>query len=384
MTGIVKVFRRRFERVRMLKNLVWAAAAIGLCSADKASADGQTGADRAVPRYAHIIVVFEENKNYEQILSPAAAPHIAKLAETYGNATQFFGEVHPSEANYVALVGGDTFGIHDDDAFYCHAGAVDPFCAGAAQPGYADHTVKAAHLGQQLEAAGLTWKGYYEDLPEAGALAVVASNPKFDDGTRKTALYASKHSGFINFASVQHDPKRAEHMVDFHQLDADLAADRLPAFALVVPNQCNEMHGLHGPNLPPGCEGQDVPALIKRGDGVVGDLVERIQKTAAWKSRDNVAIVITFDEGSGKTREGCCAVTPQAPSNFGGGHIPTLVITNHGPRGLRDGTPYNHYSLLRTIEDAFGLAEHLGHAAEGDKGVVPMTPLFQTSDRPAR
>jgi arylsulfatase A-like enzyme len=91
-----------------------------------------------------------------------------------------------------------------------------------------------------------------------------------------------------------------------------------------------------------------------------------------------MAIVITFDEGAGKTREGCCAVTPDAASNFGGGHIPTLVITNHGPRGVRDDTPYNHYSLLRTLEDAFGLTEHLGHAADSAKGVRPMTRLFAT------
>jgi hypothetical protein len=332
--------------------------------------------DRAVPRYAHIIVIYEENKNYAQILDPTMAPNISALAASYGNATQFFGEVHPSEANYVALLGGDTFGIHDDDAFFCHAGVVDPFCAGASASGYVDHTITARHLGQQLEAAGLTWKGYYEDLPQAGSLAVTASDPAFDNHTRKTALYASKHSGFINFASVQHDPKRAERLVDFHQLDADLAANRLPNFALVVPNQCNEMHGLHGPNLPAGCDGADLAALIHRGDQVTGDLVKRIQATRQWSSAENVAIVITFDEGAGKTREGCCAVTPDAPSNFGGGHIPTIVITNHGPHGVRDDTPYNHYSLLRTIEDAFGISEHLGHAADTDKGVVPMARLF--------
>ena len=69
-------------------------------------------------------------------------------------------------------------------------------------------------------------------------------------------------------------------------------------------------------------------------------------------------------------------VTPDASSNFGGGHIPTIVITNHGPRGVRDDTPYNPYSLLRTLEDAFGITQRLGHAADGRKGVRAMTPLF--------
>jgi phospholipase C len=337
-----------------------------------------------VPGYAHIVVIVEENKNYDQIVNPALAPNLAGLAAGFGDAARFYAEAHPSEPNYVALVGGDTFGIHDDDAFYCHAGMAEPACAGSAAPGYVDHAVKARHLGQQLEAVGKTWKGYYEDLPAAGSLAVTASDPAFDDRTRLTALYASKHSGFMNFVSVQQDPKRAEHIVDFHQLDADLASGKLPNFALIVPNQCNEMHGLHGPNLPAGCDASEVVSLIRRGDQVAGELVRKIQASAQWRLAENFAIVITFDEGSGRGREGCCAVTPDAPSNFGGGHIPTIVITNHGPRGVRDDTAYNHYSLLRTIEDAFGISEHLAHAADTDKGVVPMVKLFETPAAPAQ
>jgi hypothetical protein len=328
----------------------------------------------AIPRYAHIFVIVEENKEYDQILDPATAPNIAGLAAKYGNATKFYGEVHPSEANYVALLGGDTFGIHDDDGFSCKAGDKDPFCGGSSAPGYPDHTTHTPHLGMQLEAEGLTWKAYLENLPQPGSLAFTASDPALDDGTRKTALYASKHTGFDNFAQVQADPRRAEKLVGFDQLDRDLASGHLPSFALIVPNQCNEMHGLVGPKVPPACS--EKAALIRRGDEEVGDLVRRLQATAAWRSKDNVAIVVTFDEGSGGDRQGCCAMTPDATSNFGGGHIPTIVITNHGPRGVADPTPYNHYSLLRTMEEAFGVKGRLGHAADTDKGVVTMTPLF--------
>ena len=350
-----------------------AAAALAAIGAVAAAADLE-----GVPRYDYVFVIVEENKDYAQILDPAAAPNIAGLAAAHGDASQFYAEVHPSEANYVAMLGGDTFGIHDDDAYYCRAGSTRPMCDGAAAPGYADHTIRARHLGDQLAAARLTWKGYYEDLPTPGSLAVTAGDPRFDDGTRKTALYAAKHSGFINFADVQSDPRRADHIVGFDQLRRDLASGQLPSFALIVPNQCNEMHGLHGPGVPADCNGDDKAALIRRGDKVAGDLVRQIQATPSWKGRGNVAVVITFDEGSGKSREGCCAVTPDAASNFGGGHIPTVVITNHGPRGVRDEEPYNHYSLLRTVEDAFGLKDHLGHAADTDKGVKPMVKLFRT------
>jgi phosphatidylinositol-3-phosphatase len=336
-------------------------------------------ADLAMPRYQHILVIMDENKDYDQIFNPANAPNITSLAKAYGNATNFFAEVHPSEANYVALIGGDTFGIHDDDGYYCKAGNTDAMCAGSSAPGYANHTVDAPNLATQLAQAGLAWKGYYESIPSPGSGATLASDPAFDNGSKKTALYASKHSGFMNFASVQNDPGRAEHIVGFDQLNTDLRANTLPNFAFIVPNQCNDMHGLAGANVPANCTHGSETALIQRGDAVIGELVHKIQATRAWSSPENVAIVITFDESGGDQRAGCCGYDPASTANFGGGHIPTIVITNHGPRGLSDPTPYSHYSLLRTIEDAFGIRQYLGHAAQSDKGVTPMSPLFATS-----
>jgi hypothetical protein len=55
------------------------------------------------------------------------------------------------------------------------------------------------------------------------------------------------------------------------------------------------------------------------------------------------------------------------------------VIANHGPRRFEDPTPYNHYSLLRTIESGYGLSDYVGHAADVAGGVVTMTPLFAIS-----
>jgi len=337
----------------------------------------QAGSEVSLPTYSHIFVIIEENKDFDQIVGGTVAPHIAEMARSYGIATHFYGEVHPSEANYVALLGGDTFGIHDDDAYYCHAGMSDPHCQGSGAQDYANHTVYSAFLGSQLEAKGLTWKGYYEDLPEPGSLVVEAGSVTSAGGLRHVPFYASKHSGFLNFAAVQSDPHRNAKLVGFDQLKADIDSDHLPSFALIVPNQCNEMHGIGGDGLPAYCQG--TAQLIARGDEVINDMVVKLMKTKTWKSKDNVAIVITFDEGTGGDREGCCGVTPKAPSNYGGGHIPTLVLTNHGPRGVSDSTPYSHYSLLRTFEDLFGLGEHLGHAGDKDAGVVTMAPLFATS-----
>jgi len=285
--------------------------------------------DLRVPRYAHIFVIVDENKSYERIMNGLDAPAIAALAKQYGNATRFSAETHPSEPNYVAIVGGSTFGITDDGAF--------------SSPG---HTIDAPNLATQLQSAGLTWKGYYESLPAPGSLAV------------SSGLYASKHSGFLNFLSVQQDPHRSGHLVDFPQMDKDLRSGDIPNFALIVPNLCDDMHGAIG-GSPFSC--WTTRGLIRRGDNEIKALVGEIMASAAWRSRENAAIVITFDEGDG--------------SGAGGGRIPTIVVTNHGPRHATDPAPYTHYSLLRTIEDAFGIHVYLAHA--GDAGTVPMLPLFQ-------
>jgi phosphatidylinositol-3-phosphatase len=286
--------------------------------------------DLRVPRYAHIFVIVDENKSFERIMNGKDAPAIAAFAKQYGSATHFYAETHPSEPNYVAIVGGATFGIADDA----------PFTA----PG---HTIEGPNLATQLESAHLAWKGYYESLPEPGSLAV------------RSGLYASKHSGFINFRSVQQHPQRRDHLVDFLQLHSDLVSGNIPNFALIVPNLCNDMHGAIG-NTPLDC--WTVGGLIRRGDNEIKVLAGEIMASRTWSSRANAAIVITFDEGD-----------REEPA---GGHIPTIVVTNHGPRGVADPTPYNHYSLLRTIEDAFGIHNYLRHA--GDASAVPMLPLFQT------
>ena len=60
---------------------------------------------------------------------------------------------------------------------------------------------------------------------------------------------------------------------------------------------------------------------------------------------------------------------------FGGGLVPAIVIARNGVSGLKDATPYNHYSLLRTIEQVWGLG-YPGYAADG-ANVSSMTRLLQ-------
>jgi hypothetical protein len=339
----------------------------------------------AVPHYAHIFVIIEENHTTDEIVPSKAAPNLTRLAQSYGYAWRFYAERHPSEPNYVAILGGNTFGIRDDDAFWCKPGAKDTACPHSAEPGYVDHTVTATSLIDQLTQHGLSWKGYFEDIPAGGSH--VLRWPEQAAGGKPAGLYTAKHNGFMNFRNVQTDPALNTKTVGFDVLERDLASGNVPNYAQIVPNQCDDMHGLPaGPDVPADCTYDAGDKLISRGDSAAARLVAEILRSPVWSRSDNSATVITFDEGDpshpGGHAAGCCGSTPADPDNPGGGWIPTIVITNHGPRGLTDLNPYNHYSLLRTTEDAFGLGAHLGHADDTAHRVLDMTALFSVRPTP--
>jgi hypothetical protein len=110
-------------------------------------------AQTTVPGYKHIFVIMEENHSYEEIIgnpNDPAAPNLYRLADTYGLATNYSGVTHPSEPNYVALIGGSNFQVTNDD------------------PYTPTNTVDAPSLASQLDAAGLSWKAYEQSLPYAG------------------------------------------------------------------------------------------------------------------------------------------------------------------------------------------------------------------------
>jgi hypothetical protein len=338
-----------------------------------------------MPPYAHVFVIIEENHTTDEIVPSDRAPNITGFAQHYGYSWRFYAETHPSEPNYVAILGGDTFGIKDDDAFWCKPKMKDPACPNAAKPGYVDHTVSAPSLVSQLAAHHLTWKGYFEDIPAPGSRVYRWPADDLTVAGKPAGLYAVKHNGFMNFRDVQNDPALVQKIVGFDVLERDLASGNLPNYAQIVPNQCNDMHGLSGTNVPADCNLHSDAKLIARGDAVAAKLVAEIMKSPFWSRSGNNAIVITFDENdtehAGGHAAGCCG-DPKDPNNPGGGWIPTIVITNNGPRGLTELTPFNHYSLLRTTEVGFGIKEHLARAGDDAHRVLPMTALFYPRDNP--
>ena len=110
--------------------------------------------------------------------------------------------------------------------------------------------------------------------------------------------------------------------------------------------------------------------LLPAGDAYVSATVNAIMGSPAWKQGNN-AIVVTWDEDDYSTAAGCC----DSPPGDGGGHVPTIVITDHGARSMVDGTAYNHYSLLQTIQIAFRLG-CLQYTCD-TPNVQPLAPLFR-------
>jgi hypothetical protein len=352
--------------MRLKHIAVGAMAVAGVVWFAMPGASSASTTNSAIPRYQHIVEIMMENTSYSTIIGNPLAPNLNALASEYGLATNYFGVTHPSEPNYVANIGGSFFGIQDDNQFYCtpDLASTDPNCAGTT----VDHTITAQSLAGQLTAAGLTWRGYFQSLPPIPPTGVIKTGPDangpytFKSPSNSVALYASKHNPFVNFTDSQ---DALANMVPDTQLAADLAAGHLADYSLIVPDQCHDMHGTGG------CS--ETNGLISAGDSYVGATVSAIMASKAWQKGRN-AIVITWDEDDfsdeNQPGTGCCGADP------GGGHVVTIVITNktnHYP--VTDNTPYNHYSLLLSIEDAFRLP-CLEHACDAAADVRPMTPLF--------
>jgi phosphatidylinositol-3-phosphatase len=245
----------------------------------------------AMPAFGHIYIIVMENKEYGSIVGRADAPFLNSLIAQYGLATNYAGVAHPSEPNYLALFSGSTQGATDDGVY----------------------NLSSQNLADQIEARGKTWRVFAENVPMGcftGAVGV-----KGEDGL---GVYARKHNPAISFTDISQSPERCADITDLTHFDPAAAH-----YALIVPNLCHDMHD----------------CSVAVGDSFLKGFVPRITGSQAWQ--EGGVLFITWDEGSTNLR--------------GGGRVPLLVISNQVPRGFRSAVEYNHYSLLRTVEDAWGL-----------------------------
>ncbi|HKF78935.1 MAG TPA: alkaline phosphatase family protein [Candidatus Dormibacteraeota bacterium] len=336
---------------RSLPAVLTGAVATVLVAATTAVAAPVSGSAAAVPRYDHIFLIVEENHGFADVIGNPAAPNLNHLAQTFGLATRYFGVSHPSEPNYVALMGGSAFGVASDDPFYINR-------------------IAKPSLVSQLDGAGISWKAYLQGLPHP-AYKSICYPARCNGAPDEDPLYVSKHDAIQNFTTSLNDRDWAR-QVPIEQLSDDLASGNVPAFDYVIPDECHDEHG-----DPPYCLDSGNPGdpqdqkLVSIGDRYLGDLVSMITHASFWATGNN-AVAIAYDEGDDNV--GCCDAGNSDPNGSGGGQVATIVVTNHGRRGFQDPTPYNHFSMLQTIQQAFGLG-CLAFTCD-TANVKPLAPLF--------
>lgn len=267
--------------------------------------------------FQHVFVIMMENTGYADLIGNSNAPWINFAAANYGLATMYRGVSHPSQPNYIAATSGSTNGVADDN----------------------DTTINVANIVDQVEASGRTWKAYMQSM----SLCLT----KLDHACGNQ-LYERKHNPFVSYQDVQSSPSRMANIVDFSQLDADLASGSVASYVWISPDQCNDMHGRGGPPSDP-CNFGNVPGLIATGDAFLSATVGKIMASPAWNG--NSVIFVTWDESDFPFNDvsGCCDAVP------GGGHVVTLVISHSDHAARSSSVAYNHYSMLTTIQQGWQL-----------------------------
>jgi hypothetical protein len=269
-----------------------------------------------------IFLILMENHNWADFKGSASAPYVQTLLTTGAHAEQYFNPfgIHPSEPNYIWLEAGDNLGILGDS---------DPVI---------NHKSETDHLVTLLEAAGLSWRSYQEDI--SGTDCPLAG----------VAKYAPKHNPMVFFDDVTNSndpmaPRCIEHVRPYDELAADLTADTVADYNFLTPNLCDDGHDSCAPTSNP----------VKQTDDWLSAHVPAILASKAY-DRGGV-VIITWDEGEG-----------------GDGPIGLIVLAKDAKPGYSNMIKYDHSSTLKSVEEILGVTPLLRHA--GDASTNDLADLF--------
>jgi hypothetical protein len=422
-----------------------------------------------IPRYDHIFIIMLENKATSSIKGSPWAPKINAYLNAGNQFISYFATGNPSEPNYTALGGADDWGIVDDNQWNCGATGAnavqDTVIPTNAVPGLAKspftnpcvqstnhNIVSRANMFNAITSGGMTWRTYSESMnpgqdfriDSVADAAVTATDDVYPPGTAggnivtqgdpnlvlplPAQLYRTKHHPGMAYQNVRSAAEfnssnrtlgggqwdaalmnstdyaiPAGYNID--QFGADLQSGDIGNLNFVIPDQCDDMHGItvkgtdsvtHATVTASDCSSvaNNVPVatggnIITRGDNYTDKVIQKIQASPIWQNPDKrVAIVIMFDEGNATAGfNSCCGWNPDKAStpvivnpliqnadgtfspdtsivgyqsgNRGHGESVFGVLTNQAaaPKGLVDSDYYSHFSFVRTLQDMFGLAD---------------------------
>lgn len=381
----------------------------GSTSAGQGSSGGGSGGEAKAPAAAaklppvkHVFVVMLDDEPYATVFGPASPAHyLAGTLEHKGELlVRYYAVAHEQLANGIALLSGQ--GPTPQTAQNCPTyEGITPGTVGAEGQVSGQGCVYPSTtqtLAGQLSAKHLTWKAYMEGMDEgAGGVGVPAAtdgacgHPALGAADPTSALtppagqaYATWRNPFVYFHSIVDSSTCTENDVGLSTLKSDLAsAKRTPSFSYIVPGRCDDG------NTTPCAAGQ--PAGMVAADGFLAKVVPEILASKAYKESGLLAITVDEAPSSGEYADSssCCGQPhfPNLPAPAsaigtpGGGQVGALLLSPFIKGGNLEQGTYNHFSLLRTVEDFFGLA-HLGYAA--GKEVSSFSPSLFSVSKSAR
>ncbi len=351
--------------------------------AGSAAAAGPAGSVQrpvpAMPEIEHVFIIVLENENAEVTFGPdSPAPYLAKTLPSMGNfLPNYYATGHLSLDNYITMISGQAPNpqTQADCIFYNDFLPGTPTAdgqvsgSGCVYPGPEVQTI-----ANQLEKSGLTWKGYMEDMaakaPEEPASCRHPAVNSMDD-TQSAEVgdeYATRHNPFVYFHSIIDYPTCEANDVDFSEMADDLKSVETTAnYSFISPNLCNDGHD------EPCVDGS--PGGLEQVNEWLSENVPPILNSPAYKRHG--LLMVTFDEaeafGGEADSSACCGEQPgpNTPSpggptpGPGGGRIGAVMLSPCIRGGTTSEQDYNHYSMLASIEDNFGLGR-LGYAAQAD------------------
>jgi len=287
----------------------------GCASGFHCTTGGYCASETGVPAFGRVYVIEMENHSLTSVVGSARAPYLNGLIATYATATNYGSITHPSLPNYIAMVSGDTGGIgcdcHPTGSSACSAITCNLILSNCRC------NLAGSHLGNQLDAVGVEWREYGEGMGSP-------CNPADSGGSH----YAAKHVPFLYFDDVYGDSARcAARVRDYGDFAADLATGTY-RFLYVSPNLCNDMHDACG------ADG------VSNGDNWSSTNVPPILATPGFAAGGTDVLFIVWDEQDG---------------SLGTAPLPFIVVSPLVRGGASTAMAYDHYSLLATWEDAFGV-----------------------------
>lgn len=334
-----------------------------------------------LPPVRHVFLLILENQAFTVTFGrDPPAPYLGRTLPREGALLQqYYAIGHASLDNYVALISGQAPNLQTqlDCGTYSDFRLSQPQldAHGLALGEGCVYPALVKTLPDQLERAGLTWKAYMEDMGDdpkrESATCGHVPLGTADDTNLATPQdqYADKHDPFVYFHSIIDDSARCNtHVVNLNVLPKDLArVASTPNYTFITPDLCDDGHD---PECADGGEGgpRAVNTFLKKWVPLI---------TGSKAFRQDGLLIITFDESGGgpEGSNACCGEQPLPGSRFapgfrgpGGGRIGAVLLSPFIRPGTVSNVPYNHYALLRSVEDLFHLP-HLGYA--GAPGLKP-------------